>query len=430
MSRIGIDFLPAELLVLIFQHGSQATLHELSLPFTMIVSHVSRQWRELVYASASVWRAIPSTSPTLLNVYLRMSQTYTIDVYLHARPRVGDVGILGIVDFLLEHSHRWRSLYIRANTAPLLFLVISRLRRARAPRLQRFELYVDAQPHTVGQLPTIFVDNPPPMLTSVTLEGIGFTGMINVPMLSGLTSLTLARLPRGMGQMAHTAFKDLLGSSPGLKHLALDGVIPRLLPDVEYEEIVLPNLHSLDLTIPNGSQHVQQLFTFLSAPALRILRYRSGWNFAWNLFELSLPVLSAKYHDIQELYFTNTVQDVPFVDDGVDPVFFTAFPKLRLFSLEVSKDALATYFLLPWIEVHSNPEAEDLPELILPNLELLTIRAPYDADSLISLDESLDMLRSLRLSLGLPFDVLKGEVVADETVLMTMIPDNPPSYER
>ncbi|TCD62634.1 hypothetical protein EIP91_006618 [Steccherinum ochraceum] len=440
--RTDITSLPAELLVLVFEHGSQATLHTLGRPFAITISHVSQRWRQLVYASASVWRAIPSTSHILLDQYLKMSQNYTLDVYLHARPRVGDIGVLDIVTLLLNHSHRWRSLYIRASTAPLLFVVISRLRKARAPMLQRFELYVDAQPHTVGQLPPIFVDERPPNLASVTLEGVGFVGMpltISVSLLTGLTSLTLSRLPRSMGQIPYASFKDLLNASPKLKHLELDSVVPKVMYGVRYDEIVLPHLQSLCLVVPPDSHYLQQLFTIVTAPSLRVLRFESGWALNWAIFEDSLSILATKYHDIKELYFSVTLKPgTPMVNDGVDPAFFKAFPHLRQFSLSVLDDAFATYYLLPWIgllteDLQSDEEKSPLPDsaMVWPQLDLLTVRAPYDAESLVGLDECLEMLGTLRMSMGLPFDLQEAFIFADNETLSSSISvelEGPPGY--
>ena len=339
-----------------------------------------------------------------------------------------------IVNMLLEHSHRWRSLYIRAMDAPSLYIVISRLRKATAPMLERLELYVDAQPHTVGVLPLVFIDQPPPKLTSVALEGVSFARMI--PLLSDLTSLTLARPPRGMDHLSYNAFKNLLRSSSRLKHLTLDCVLPRLLFGIEYEEIVLPHLHSLDLTIATGTEYVLQLFTVLSAPVLRVLRYASRWNLAWGQFETALPILSAKYNDLTELYFTLNLT-APLIQDSVDASFFTAFPNLRLFSLNVFDDRFATYFLLPWIallsgDAHTEDEMDKWPAcaMVWPKLYLLTVRAPYDPESLVALDECLDMLGSLRLSLELPFDLLQSFIFADQTTLSNVVTDDPPAYTR
>lgn len=412
-----INELPDELLVLVFEQGSQFTLREIyrPTPLAILVAHVCRRWRRVALETPSVWRTVPIVNPRNLNLpkmFIEKSGVYQLDIFLHAK----NLGTHAAMTTILEQSHRWSGLYIRVASSPFLFVVINRLRDAIAPRLRRFELYVDAQPNSVGLLPPIFTDHAPQIHT-LRLEGGTFD--FRSHLLCGLTSLTLARFPREMAQPSHTAFRDILAASPRLLHLTLDGVLPRLAPDIEYDEIEVPTLLSLNLTLYQGCDAIQQLFSVLVVPKLDVLVYNSGWTLAFSYFEASLPILAAKYDSLKELHFT-IASSTPLIEPSIDPYFFSAFPGLQSLVLNVFDDAYAAYFLIPWVEQSSSSErlSEDG---IWPNFQLLTVRAPYDNDGSTELDEILELLASVRLSVGLPFDLLEGSIFEERFTEMKQI---------
>lgn len=416
--QVHINVLPDELLVIIFEQGGRFTLGDIynAVPLAILVAHVCKRWRQIAFDTPSVWRTVPIVNPSNLSLpkmFIDKSGLYPLDVFLHAK----NLGTSTAMKTILMHSHRWRGLYIRVASAPLLFIVVSHLRNAIAPQLRRFELYIDAQPKSVGLLPAMFNGNPP-KITSLRLEG--GTCDFRSQLLCGLTNLTLARFPRGMGHPSHTTFRDILAASPRLLHLTLDGVLPRLALDIEYDEIEVPNLLSLTLTIPQGYEAVQQLFSVLVAPKLETMVYNSGWVTAFSMFDASLPVLAAKYASLRELHFT-VAACTPLMGSTIDPYFFGAFPDLRSLVLNVFDDAHALYFIMPWIGVGDWVDGF-LRDDIWPDFDLLMVRAPFDeGESGDVLCDSLDLLRSVRDSLGLPFDLLRGSIFGERFTEMRQI---------
>ncbi|KAJ3482947.1 hypothetical protein NLI96_g6626 [Meripilus lineatus] len=385
------------------------------LPLAILVAHVCQRWRRIAFGTPLVWRTVPIVNPKnkkLLKMFLDHSGVYPLDIFLHAK----NLGTSDAMTTILEQSHRWNGLYIRVASAPFLFVVINHLRHAIAPRLRRFELYIDAQPKSVGHLPPIFNHHPPDLHT-LRLEGGTFDFRSSI--MCGLTSLTLARFPRGMGQPSHTTFRDILAASPHLLHLSLDGVLPRLAVDIQYDEIEVPTLESLTLTLYQGCDTIEQLFAVLVVPRLRTLIYNSGWTVAFSYFDASLPILAAKYGSLQELHFTIACE-TPLLDQGVDPLFFCAFPNLRSLVLNVFDDAYAAYFVLPWIEA-SHSGGGHLTEGVWPKFDLLTVRAPYDNDGSVDLDDVLEILATVRMSLDLPFDLLESSIYEERFTEMKQI---------
>ncbi|KAI0783405.1 hypothetical protein C8Q75DRAFT_810989 [Abortiporus biennis] len=432
----NIHRLPVELLVCIFDYGGLMTLQESDsrrTAFIVRISLVCKRWRTVIFSTPSVWRNIPIFDPSNLvftRTFIDKSDGYPLNIFVHAKGN----GVSETLQMLGEHSSRWSSLFIRVASAPCLFLAMSSLRKLPAPKLNRLEIYVDALPSSVGQIPPIFLSNTSSessqqpslgQLTTLRLDGTSFD--FKCSLMHGLTSLSLSRLPREMGQPNYIVFRDLLSSSPKLTHLALDGVFPRLLPDIEYEDIHPPSLISLELTIIPGNDYIQQFFQILNLPLLKSFSYTSGWNIAWDHFEFGLPVLSKKFNNrLEELKLLVATTEV-FAEDGIDTDFFFAFPNLKYFNLSAFNDAAIAYFIRPWVECTMDPRPRDGStgqSVVWGNLALLTIRAPFDDTESVdgfdeelgvaeSLDDLVEMLGSLRLSLGLPFDVYQKCIFDD-----------------
>ncbi|PSS29674.1 hypothetical protein PHLCEN_2v2822 [Hermanssonia centrifuga] len=423
-SPSGILRMPNELLVCIFEHGGRITLQDLGLPFAVLVSHVSRHWRALSHNTPAVWSSIPVRPAhlDLASIFLDRSNGYPLSLCLHVEKVWKVQDALALV---LSSAQRWLNLYIRAGTGASVYLVITHLKRINVPRLEHFELTVrNAKPGTLGWLPPIFDPSeddrrhhPSPKLRSVCLQGISFR--FRSGLLSGLTSLTLAYLPRDMAAPMYSEFRELLRMSPNLVHLKLADVFPQVAPGVHYSEIEMRCLSTLDIVMHQSEEYVQTFFGIIAAPSLRTLKFESKWSIAWEGFESAIvSVLAVKFGQLRALHLT--VSDTIHLGEyGVNVAFYDAFPELRQFSLNVLDDQLAQYFLKPWAVAMSGGEEDDFPEvaypLVWPKLELLTVRAPYDEqeEDEDSIDDTLELIGSLRLSLGLPFDVFQACVFAD-----------------
>ena len=408
---------PDILLLQLFEHGVRAALHDDGLPFALRVSHVCRYWRAVAAASPSVWTAVPVHPPRagLAELFFaRAGGHLPLDVCLHLRSeRKADAALA----FVLAQNERIRAVCLHAQGNPAVFLFISRLRRMTLPRLAHFEIYLHLNPKggPLGHLPPILDPEPPPTLTSVALRGVCFE--LHSAMLKGLTSLTLADLPRRMAAPSYTTFRDLLTASPNLSHLRLAGVFPVLAHEIDYGEIVLARLQTLELAMERDASYVCDFFLVLCAPDIHTLAFESPWAATWQGFEDALPILDASFALVRTLRLRAT-GDVAASGAGARPELFRCFPRLAYLTLTAARDALVLHYLRPWLAVMQGQCGGEFADgdapcavPVWPHLELLTVRAPFDSgdadedDDEEGIDDALEFLGSLRLSMDLPFEV-------------------------
>lgn len=408
--------LPTEIIVLIFEHGGRATLHSDGLPFAVVVSQVSREWRRIAIGTPSVWCSVPvhPLRPSLTSSYLEKSAQLPLDVCLHfKKPFMAQ----DAMSLLLEERHRWKSLSLRAGSGAEVFLVISNLKNIAESltQLQHFGLYVFGKPGTVGQLPELFSGRRPRTLRSITLQGVSFD--LRSSIFTGLTHLDLASLPRNMGKPTYGNFKDLFSSTSKLKHLRLADVFPKLIDGIEYGEVDFPSLTTLEIVMQKDDDYVPLFFSIICAPALQTLRFESDWSITWDGFELAVPIMSAKFAGLKKLQLSIRMAEPAADDSAICPEFFACFSELRVLSLSALHDRwILNYILKPWIAVIG---AEDgLPmfeQEVLPELELLAVCAPFDdnEEDLEVMEDILDLLGSARLSCGQPFDLLHQPICSE-----------------
>ena len=102
-----------------------------------------------------------------------------------------------------------------------------------------------------------------------------------------------------------------------------------------------------------------------------------------------------------------------FHNAGVRPELFDIFPRLEYLTLAAHDDKIIQHYLHPWIAamqgyLEDDPSKQG-PKPVWPDLQLLTIRAPFDShennNEEDSIDDALEFLGSVRMSMDLPFDV-------------------------
>lgn len=405
--------LPEVILLLVFERGTRDTLHDDGLPFALLVSHVCRSWRVIAARSPSVWCAIPVHPRRLglLEFFLaRGGRELPLDLCFHIKSQravAQEILTLG-----LSQPDRVREIHLCARHGFAVFLYISHLRHMSLPRLRHFEIDLakTANKGSVGPLPSILNDDPPATLFSVALQGVSFH--FQSMMLKGLTSLTLADLPRGLSAPSYVAFRDLLLASPDLEYLKLGQVFPVLTQIIDYGKIELPSLHTLELVVERDDICVSDLFTILCAPNIRTLSFESASPRVWDGFDASLRVLRAASGGLRALRLSVLTSRLR-RRGGVPSRFFRAFPALRALTLTAHSDHVVQHYLQPWIAATAARGA------IWPQLALLTVRAPFGdlacGAGWSGVDDALELLAGLRTSLSLPFDVLQ-EYVAPEAV--------------
>ncbi|CAL1694376.1 unnamed protein product [Somion occarium] len=309
-ATMSVDHLPDELLSLIFEYAGLNMLHNDEPSSVWFSSQVSFRWSHIIHHTPSVWCYVPIYRRSNLNLpqlHFEKSRHYPLSIYLNVRAR--GANLVHALQCMVEQSERWYTLIIRVPDAPTLSTIISRLRRTCAPRSKHFELYVDAPQHTIGQLPEVFQDGFA-QLTSLTLRGRAFN--LRSPLLSRLRSLTLCHLPQLQGHPPHHTFQELLGASPKLEYLALDGVFPYLSLGIEYDEILVPALQVLDIRMQ--CQGWRQFISILKLPCLNRLTFTSSETSVWRSFESSLSILAANVGPLQELHLNVLSREPPFVD--------------------------------------------------------------------------------------------------------------------
>ena len=395
--------MPELVLLLIFEQGARNTLHDDGLPFALRVSHVCRSWRIIAAQSPSVWCSIPvhPRRPGLLEFFLERGRSeLSLDLCFHiksSRTIAEETLVLG-----LSQPERVREVHLCAQHSFAVFLYISHLRRISLPRLAHFEINLakTAYKGSLGPLPPILNDGPPATLSSVALQGVSFP--FQSIMLKELTSLTLADLPRGLASPSYVSFRDLLLASPRLEYLKLDRVFPVLMREIDYGAIELSTLHTLELVMEHDDTYIPDFFTILCVPNIRTLSFQSAWPVTCEGFEEALRIIRATFESLHTLRLALLTTHMP-RDDGVQPILFDAFPELRCFTLTAHSDRVVEHYLQPWIA--ATTEGSN----IWPKLELLTVRAPFgdlesdEGGSLV--DEALELLAGLRMSMSLPFEV-------------------------
>ncbi|KAJ3514749.1 hypothetical protein NLJ89_g2196 [Agrocybe chaxingu] len=257
-----ISTLPPELLSSIFILARPQSRFPPVLPFEVVISHVSRYWREVALSTPQLWSKIyiySSASTKWIRPYLRRSGCYIpldvyIDVYRADRPRLPG-----------ENSSR-RSNQLKAATIPLL-LHFDRIRRVSIlchhestalallsgfvnpmPCLESFKVKYDYISATADQRShfSLFGGSSPRL---AFLE----TDMPNIlpasMMLDKLTTLYLHNLSESVG-FDFRSFTRILTSPPNLRNLSLNGTI---------------NSHTWPV------HHVSPKFTMKNLQALRLL---------------------------------------------------------------------------------------------------------------------------------------------------------------
>ncbi|EKM61447.1 uncharacterized protein PHACADRAFT_190611 [Phanerochaete carnosa HHB-10118-sp] len=401
--------MPELVLILIFERGAHDMLQDDGLPFALLVSHVCRGWRITAARSPSVWSAIPvhSSRPGLLEYFLaRCGAVLPLSLCFHVKSKrtiASEVLALG-----LSQPERVREVHLRAHHGFAVFLYISQLRQMSLPRLVHFEINLAKSTNkcSLGPLPAILNDNPPATLSSVVLEGVSFR--FQSPMLKGLTRLTLADLPREFAAPSYVTFRNLLLASPMLEYLKLDHVFPVLTQVLDYGQIVLPTLHTLDLVMEHDAPYVSDFFLILSAPHIHTLLFATSSPTTCEGFEDALRILRASFENLHTLRLSSLFTRV-LCNSGVQPILFDAFPELRCFVLTAHSDRIVMHYLEPWIA--STMEGCE----VWPKLELLTVRSPFgDLESegaATCVDDALELLADLRCSAALPFDVWQEFIV-------------------
>ncbi|KIM76463.1 hypothetical protein PILCRDRAFT_91563 [Piloderma croceum F 1598] len=264
----SIGILPNEILAYIFTIGARSRPGPYDeLPFPLLVSCITRSWRDVAINSPSVWSNLIFTTSVHSDrwcaaLWLPRSGAHPLDITIDLLGRAKE----RIMNLIIPHVARWRRFSVKAWDRGDLEVVLLPLRTASAPLLQHveFRCLVDEdaeswQPHEH----CLTLDTT--LLRSVRLRGLC---MECAPPHIGLTAI---QLDSHQTFLTYNQISDLLSASPGLKTLMLRWSRVDLPDDTNLPVIKLPSLRSLAMNFRACENSFVYLFALLSMPALESL---------------------------------------------------------------------------------------------------------------------------------------------------------------
>ena len=360
-----VSKIPFEVLSAIFRAGTHCNSNDASsCQFGLLVSRVTRVWREVALSTPQLWTKIWInshrfvTNREMAESFKKRSRNLPIELYASIRftksvaAREHEHSLFQVISIL---TPRLRHLGMDCTWQGCLSYVVYYLRRTTPLLLESIDINLPDHPQD-GPCEDVDVKlfHRAPSLKSVRLHGIGLQCCEPPP--GTVERLEIHDVQRGM-EAPTAKFRSMLNGLESLTHLVLCDL--QLMPDWDHTtSIDLPSLRSLHIR-PSQAYQAQgsQLLRWISAP---------------NLETLSLE----KFYDLD-------VRAIP-------PGTHMSVPKLILLSTHVRMDSLTWYYLgkaLPGVtefvqrhgkcqsflgylrDVHRSP----VPESIWPNLESVTL---------------------------------------------------------
>ncbi|KAF9483618.1 hypothetical protein BDN70DRAFT_851479 [Pholiota conissans] len=280
-----------EILSIIFENTKAMTADETQFPgevsaekkhgiaFEVIACAVCTYFREVAFATPSLWtttRVHGASDPENIVQRLSHAGNFWLDIRidLAAKDDQMDAAKLQlIIDSILQHSLRWRSLCIGYGYERRDHPVVGQICSAPAPGLKRLSLTVDDVDKADGtlinraaNLPHIFKDGTPE-LELIRLRG--FSIHLFRPPLSSMVTLHLDQT-RSI-HIQYSTLADMLTASPHLANLSIhsDILAQGNWPDRQ-KAIRLPALRSLRL-FSNSGEGFPGMLKIINAPRLEFL---------------------------------------------------------------------------------------------------------------------------------------------------------------
>ena len=146
----SVDFLPPEILALIFLAARPRRRSRYNIPFEVLLSHVSTRWRAVALGTPSLWVNIDIYSFRSLQCtssYLERSNpcpiTVRIDIWDSDRIHTCDPALtLDVINLAIQHAARWRCLLLFTYHWRTAENVLSHLSNVTAPLLRRLRIAV------------------------------------------------------------------------------------------------------------------------------------------------------------------------------------------------------------------------------------------------------------------------------------------------
>jgi hypothetical protein len=242
----------------------------LPIPFEMLVSAISRRWRNVALQTPQLWTNlyINFAQPTqgLHELYLYRSKTCLLDItmvpftrheeadFTHAR----DVGICfkQHMELLTPHVLRWRKLVIKRTFTGDFSAPYSVLAHLYAPALETLEADIHSHPRLAMEV----FSGGAPRLSSLKLDGVYFR-----PPQGAVQYLNLSYIGP---PLSHDQFSQLIRPMSSLTHLTMDSGI---FENMNHPSFEFPSVISLDFCLCYNSVGVLHSLDF---PAVKKLTFR------------------------------------------------------------------------------------------------------------------------------------------------------------
>jgi len=273
-----ISSLPNEILGEIFRYMKDSYRVD-NIPDVVVVSHVTRRWRNVAISNPSLWDTIRVNasypSMDLPIAFIIRSRPYTLDITL-AVPDDAPMASLSMVSTLVPHFGHIRRLAIEADdNEHVVRQLVESLVDFRAPSLERLEISLELgnsqDSFLWGEGVHIF-PSCAPLLSSVALKGISL--QCCKPPLGAITHLSLDSDGDGTMLMPYDYFCDALSACSSLIWLELRGRLFAFTPSNTAIRIEIPSLICFAVGYPiyyRQDYYIRSIFETISAPALRTL---------------------------------------------------------------------------------------------------------------------------------------------------------------
>jgi hypothetical protein len=332
--------LPSETLSAIFEAGLDEASHPTSraqaflecshdplpIPFEMLVSAVSRRWRNVALQMPRLWTNlwINFAQPTrgLHDLYLYRSKTSLLDITLipfgRHKPDFSHADDVGAcfkqhMELLIPHVGRWRKLVIQRAFTGGFTEQYSILTHLYAPALETLE----ADIHTQPQLDMEVFSGGAPRLSSVVLYGPYFR-----PPPGTIKYLSLSYIGP---PISHGQFSQLIRPMSSLTHLMMELTV---FEDTNIPSIALPSVISLDIGQSDLSGHSVDVLRFLDLPAVEKLTFR---GYSYDMIRV-VAQNGRLYPSVTSLTMTRISQDINHAHRDNTPVtinFMSLLPNVR-----------------------------------------------------------------------------------------------------
>lgn len=360
-----ISKVPGEILALIFDAVPRSARHGVLIrtlprvnhvPFSVVISHVSRLWRYIAIHTPSLWTTIRFSklnwrSLSLHRLFVERSRSRLLDIHFTCYDG------MGAFHPSVLHLHRCRKLVIASHEFPVVFHILQHLRTLSAPRLESFKINMLAGEleEPLDQIGRIF-EGGAPFLSSVKLCGISSLGCR--PPLAAITYLQLHGRFSAYPVTLETFSEVLNIVASSLRHLSLEGMVVSYQEEDVIFDIHLPVLSFLDIRFPDDFDeyndededeeqyiygYIQSLWKTLKVPALETLSlyYLSAGQLHRCMVDLMQPMHAETRATLQSLYL-----DQVEVGDHIDFVASACPNIVKLSLIDVTDADIVMKFIL------------------------------------------------------------------------------------